>query len=303
MKPRLFCMDWNGVIPDLSDEFEILDSGAEVLPDAVLLWNDVLPTMIDIVKNAQMNGIPAFCMQHGIHGDPGLTEYTEHQKKPVSDYIFTWSDKSGEVYEREGWKKDRIVNIGCTLLRYELPATPDGKTVIFAPDHLEDDPARNIANLEKAKQIWKEIREIPGIRPIVKLLTAEHSNYDPARGINFDGNVVWSDRRDGPLHVKKMFEILSNASCVVVQEESTFSSMACKLDIPVISINEKESRLKTSTEVKVEGVKEAVVKMLKEPWTKREERNSLVKDYVQPFNREKMVGFMKSVINSKLAVA
>lgn len=294
-KPKLVCIDLNGTIPDLSDEFDILipqDARLPGIPDAVLLWNDVLDAEVNICRKAREIGIPTFVMQHsGPFLNPDYTVYTHNKKHPVADYTFVWSETWREIHERDGFRPEQIIPIGCSLLRFQIPWERDGQTVVFAPNHKHDLGQNDVRNLSEAIEAWDRVQKIPGIRPIAKLLAYDHSVLD------FSGDFVITNRVLGDDHLKTTFKLLSKASCVVVQEEETFSFLASKMDIPQIKLkNIYPKKTDSVLEVDLADLPQAIHQALKSPKLRRRERKEYADRTADGFDRDKMVKIIKSII-------
>lgn len=207
-------INWNCCIPDMSEYFDISGNLVDMLiADFIILWNDIEPAYRGICTQAKGLGIPVFCMEHGL--DPVYTNYWD--KVFFADYFFAWSESQKELLLKVGWPEDRVIVVGCPLFRNDLDHRPDGKVAYF--------PTR--PESQDSLLLWNRIRKIDGIHSVIKLVI-------PGNDVSlYEGDKVIS-LRGSQNHSDMVYLSLKNASCMVMDEDSTQVLFASHLDIPII---------------------------------------------------------------------
>jgi hypothetical protein len=287
---KILPLDFNGVIPDLSHDFEILPKGEDGEPQAVIMWNDITPFAKELCRRARESNVMTFIMQHGIN----IYDVTDYSKHPFSgDYYLAWSEDYKRQLMRDGLEENRIEVIGSTIMRYKREHNSDRKTVVFAPPHYEGD--KDDAILEDSLIIWETLRGIKEISPVLKTLTeVDHSK--------FEGEKVVTNRDDGSDHLRKTFKLLSKAAAVVVLEEGTFSMLACAMDVPVIKIKNDKKNTDACLLSFIEDLEHNIRKCIDDPLFNRKERKLLSNKHLPDFDN---VSYRNMVnrIKSELMVA
>jgi len=276
-KPKLAVLNANDVIPDLSKYFDIIGLIDILYADAVLLAHDVNKVNAEICKTAREYGIPSFIMQHGRFA---MSDYAFNGKDPIGDFLFAWGDDDIEMAKQGGWKPEQVIQVGSAQLDERVKYKPDGKTVVFAPIHIESLESVNKRNKTESQEIWKGLCNIKGIKPIVKLLDGEHSLE------HFKGGENYITNRQEEGQAKKTFKLLSKASCVVSQVEGTFELFAYAMDIPVVKIyghfvagdmENKKWIHHAGDLVKLENMEDAVLDAIGNPEVNRTKRADIVR--------------------------
>ncbi len=274
MKPKIVVVNINDTIPDLSSDFEILEMVDILYADALVLAHDVSGIHQEMCATARAYGIPSFIMQHGRFA---ASDYAYNGKEPAGDYFFAWGAGDVEMAIEGGWKPEQVIQVGAAQLHERVKAKPDGKTVVFAPVHLESLNSINKRNKTSAKDVWEKLCKIKDINPIAKLLDGEHLLED------FTGGTVCLTNRQDKGQAKKIFKLLSKASCVVSQIEGTFELFAYAMDIPVVHVkgsytsDDAERWHSAANLVSFEGMEDAILDAIDNPEINRKERADIVK--------------------------
>jgi hypothetical protein len=228
MKKKIYVVNFNDIIPDLSEHFDIVDTEHVAEAKAIILWNDVVAEYAALCKEARgFLGVPTIVFSHG---RMALKDYICQGRVPMGDYAFAWTDHETKVAVDDGWPQERVFNVGCPIWRY-IPEdhNPDGKTVLFFPTHKWVKPGRDDQINKEYKRIWKILSEMKGIRPVAKLLKNEFNEID------WPGETVWTNRRQKN-HLEVFKDLFRNASCLILQAGGTPSLFANALGIPVIQL-------------------------------------------------------------------
>ncbi len=266
----LYIANINDCIPDLSPYFESHENLRQA--DAVIIWNDIEEAYKDICQKAKAFKIPTFVMQHGV-----MPDYVAPLKCDYStgvfdaDYYLVWSDRDKQKLVERGCQENRLFVVGCSLFKHRTNS-PDGKTVVFFPDHATNWYPENH---QTSVEVWNHLREIKGINPLAKLLVWENRPIT-----DYKGSKIVSDRfKEGHLNVT--YESLKNASCIVSEEASTNVLLACQLDIPFIKIKNNNHNYFPNVSIETELDKlESVIKFaLNNPSHLRKERQAFASVY------------------------
>ena len=263
---KVAILNWNAVVPDLSKYFEVIDGADFLQADAIIATHDANSTQAAMARTAREYGIPVFVLQHGRFA---ASDYRDNGKEPAGDYFLAWGDADVEMAIAGGWKKEQVIKVGAPVLMDWVKPKKDGKTVVFAPAHIEALQSKNAANDNEALQLWERIRAIKGIKPVIKLLAGEHPE-EMIYGEKFITN------RNEPGHIEKTYRwLLKRTSCVISQAEGTFELLAYSMDIPVVRMNEY-GKWSTAADVCGEGLELAVKRALANPEHNREKRQEIV---------------------------
>lgn len=268
---KIVVLNWNDVVPDLSKYFEIIEGEDFLGADAIIAAHDTNPTQAAQAKTAMEYGIPVFTLQHGRFS---ASDYLYNNKSPAGDYFLAWGDTDAKMAIEGGWKKEQVLNVGAVPFADWVKPRPDGKTVVFAPAHVEALPSLNAMNDNEALNVWNILRDMKGINPVAKLLKGEHPEE------LFHGNKFITSRSESG-HIKKIYkQLLKKTSCVVSQAEGTFELLAYSMDIPVIRFNNiyhGPDRFHTAATVidNIDELEETVRRVLKNPSEKRKERKAV----------------------------
>lgn len=267
---KVAVLNWNAVVPDLSKYFEVIDGADFLQADAIIATHDANSTQAAMARTAKEYGIPVFILQHGRFA---ASDYLYNGRKPMGDYFLAWGESDADMAIKGGWKKEQVIVVGAPPLMDWVKPKPDGKTVVFAPAHIEALQSRNAANDNESLELWERIRNIKGISPVIKLLAGEH----PEELIH--GNKFITNRNEAG-HIQKTYQwLLRRTSCVVSQAEGTFELLAYSMDIPVVRMNIYRNDFhewNTAADVCGEGLELAVKRALKNPEHNREKRREIV---------------------------
>ena len=254
-------LDHNNIIPDMSDEFNILEEADVFKADAIIMWNGINPFYQRMAIEARDKGIITFVIQHGA-GE--WVDFHAPHFTNVSDYFAVWGSKCYEEFHKRGWEKKRLLKMGSNCLSKIIPHKPDGRTVVFAPE----------TETESGVEFWEILNTMDDINPVAKLVFDRHDRN------NYKGNVVITDRDDSN-HLEECYKTLENASCVVNDIMSTFDFIAYSMDVPVVKIStEDNGPVGGYMEVGIENLKEAIRYSISNPDFLREERKQLVIDFL-----------------------
>lgn len=225
-KIKITVINWNDVIPDLSDVFVVKGFPVNVLQsDAIIVSDDIHPRSKRACGIARKQGIPSFVMQHGRNASD---HYTRYNRDIIADYFLAWGENDVTQAIEGGWAKDKVIRIGSPILQDKCEYKPDGKTVVFAPIHYELPVSLDLRNRREGMEIWEVLQGMKGIEPVAKLLANEHDIKD------YSGYKFVTNRQERG-HIKEVYEkLLSKASCVVCNIDSTFDLLAYSMDIPVV---------------------------------------------------------------------
>jgi len=284
---KLYVENFNSCIPDLSDYLDFEPDYTKA--DAILLWNDELKQQREICAEANRLDIPTFVMSHGAYNGPySSSMYAKgNDARTVADYYLTWGENDKELAIKQGCKPEKAIVVGCPLF-LDAPHQPDGETVVYFPTHDE-------ANNEESIKVWQELKEIPGIKPVVKLLHMEH------RPENYPGEKVFTDRRRSD-HIAKTYAALKNASCVVVDDCGTHVILACHLDIPIVKIRNKYENFYDCI-FETGDLHWAIMDSIQYPRKREEERQSFKKLYDHGDCAANIAKIITEVINRTINVA
>lgn len=267
---KVAVLNWNAVVPDLKEYFEVIGGEDFLEADAIIATHDSNSTQASMAMTAREYGIPVFILQHGRFA---ASDYCYNGRNPLGDYFLAWGDADVDMAIRGGWKKEQVIKVGAPPLMDWVKPKPDGKTVVFVPAHIEALQSKNAANDNEALRTWERIRKINGIRPIIKLLAGEHPE-ELIHGEKFVTN------RSEAGHIKKTYNwLLKRASCVVSQAEGTFELLAYSMDIPVVRMNPYTNdyhEWSTAADVCGEGLENAIKRALAHPEYNREKRQEIV---------------------------
>lgn len=270
---KLYAVNYNDIIPDLSDKFEMVDVDRITDANVIMLWNDVVQEYALLCQEAKgYLGIPTVVMSHG---RMALRDYICRGRIPKADHAFAWTDHEMDVAVDDGWQRKQLHNVGSPLWRY-IPQDhkKDGKTVLFFPVHkLVKDNDRALA---QSKRVWQLLNKINGINPKAKLCKYEHEDKDWN-----SGNLVWTNRRQ-PNHLAETGALFRDASVLVLQGVGSPPLFAHALKIPVIKVRnglaegENPEFMDGVHEVREEFLKETILDALANPekYTKDAERIS-----------------------------
>jgi len=238
-KWTLLVWNLNGVFPDLSRYFEIVDASGYEKADAYLLWTEFSEYSKYLGKYARHFNRPVFVGQHGLNLEGVGAEYAEDKlPKKEADYYFVWGDVDKKLLYKGGWKDREIVDIGCSFLNCKVPWVPDGKSVGFAPIHHNPDYAGYEIHKLIDVRIWQRLSKIKGIVPIVKTL-AEDGMFKNYLGYQF------MTVRNSPQqidHIAQTYKYLSTLNVLVTSYISTLWMYCASIGLPVIKVlNESDS--------------------------------------------------------------
>ena len=130
---RLAVINHNGIIPDLSHDFDIVEESHALQADAILMWGDMISAHVRLCRDAKLMGIPTFVMQHGAHA----TEDYIRKRNPEADYIFVWGFRDIAICLDGGWKREQIFRIGCPLFERLVRRKSNASKIIYAPYYWE----------------------------------------------------------------------------------------------------------------------------------------------------------------------
>lgn len=267
---KVAVLNWNAVVPDLKKYFTVIDGANFLEADAIIATHDANSTQAAMALAAKEYGIPVFILQHGRFA---ASDYLYNGRQPAGDYFLAWGESDADMAIRGGWKKEQVIVVGAPPLMDWVKPKPDGKTVVFAPAHIEALQSKNAANDDDALKTWERIRNINGIKPVIKILAGEH----PEEIIFGD---KFSTNRNEAGHIKKTYQwLLRKASCVVSQAEGTFELLAYSMDIPVVRMNKycnEHHEWNTAADVCGDGLEIAIKRALKHPEINREKRREIV---------------------------
>jgi len=275
-------LDHNNIVPDMSDEFNILKEKDAFKANAIVMWNGINPFHQRMAIEARDKGIVTFVIQHGAGGWKDF--YAPHLTN-VSDYFVVWGSKSYEESRKRGWEKERLLRMGSNCLSKIIPHKPDGRTVIFAPE----------IETESSIKLWEILNTMDDINPVVKLVFDRH---DPK---NYKGNVVITDRDDSN-HLDECYKTLENASCVVNDVKSTFDFIAYSMDVPVVKVlTEGNGPAGAYMGVGIENLEGAIRYSILNPGHLRAERRQMTIDYLGDVNvdnpKQTLVNKIREVVN------
>jgi hypothetical protein len=291
---KICVVNYNSAIPDLSRFFEILPLDRLPEMDALVVWNEVVGDCIAASEFARSMNIPVFVAAHGWYGVP-VTEYRERNVKPNPEtYHLLWSESDRALFTADGVKPEKISVVGSPLYDLREPKKLRGPVVLYAPMHA-DDKVSPADNMGMANRIWAALNDMKGIKPFMKLCRDEHM---PASD---DKRILFTDRLD-PGHVKQIFRILSQVSCVVTHDEGTFSLLAYVMDIPVIKVKSMYPRVTDAcAEVDFDGLEVAIWAALADPSKGSAQRRAVVEKAGGPLSESHLVaGRMAFAINNVL---
>lgn len=264
---KLAVLNNNGVIPDLSDEFEILGEDDMMSADAILMWNDIVPIHHIMCREARIRGIRTFVVQHG------FMAWADYKKcLPMADYFLTWGKQDTKMAIKYGWDKNRVIRTGSSLLKYKISVMKNSDNIVsFAPIkeyYLAEKEFVETTNLN----VWNKLKSIEGINPKVKLIK-NYSNIDKYSGCKV---VTLTSDTD---HLKKTAELIGSSSCVVCQHESTYEMLACLHDVPIVSIKNEFMSFPCSHETTLDNLENTVKFAMLNPSVLRHERRQTLENY------------------------
>ncbi len=268
---KITVINWNDIIPNMSDVFTVYHHPTEIrYTDALIISDDTTFMGVKACKIAKEYGVPSFIVQHGRNA---ATDYSVHRKEIIADFFFAWGHEDVEQAVEGGWARDRVIRIGCPALVDRCTPEPDGKTVVFAPPHREQEDDVNKRNSEEGMAIWEVLHSMDGIHPIAKLLKYEHD----FKHYPHEKFITWR-LEEG--HIKRIYqELLRKTSCVVSPMDGTFELLAYSMDIPVVKL-ESNCPAASSPAARlvytIDEIEGAVRDALAHPEWNREERKRIV---------------------------
>lgn len=212
----------NGILDPLYSTFKqaelSIDDGHK--PDAFITWTDY-PQDAKMMSLAMLQaGVPVFMVQHGRRA---MRDYWTNRGEPSSLAAFVWGTKDREDAIEGRWHPDRIFRVGAPWFYYRPKRQEERGLVVY------DVPHWNIDTIE-AKKTWTALKQIPGVRPIAKLIAPSEQKQN-----NYLGEQCLTYRNE-PGHIEATFDLLKRSSAVVCMMESTLELMAISLGVPVIHV-------------------------------------------------------------------
>lgn len=217
-------INFNDILTPLYSTFEqseltdIVDPKKK--PDCLITWTDYPPDYKMTCMVALQNGVPAFMVQHGRRA---MRDYWTHIGEPTSLACFVWGTKDYEDAIEGKWHPTRVFRVGAPWFQYRPERQEEKGLVVY------DVPHWNVDTIE-AKKTWTALKQIPGIRPVAKLITP--SNQKRA---NYIGEQCMTYRNE-PGHIEATYDLIKRASVVVCMMESTMELLAHSLGVPVIHV-------------------------------------------------------------------
>jgi len=232
---RVVLLDYNDLMEPLTDFFLssvtsdiVMKEGKPEKPQAILMWNDILPDFQMVCKTAAMHKIPTFVLQHG-RGAARDYLNKEAASQPLANGFFAWGTKDEEMAKKAGY--ENVFRVGFPGFAKRPPRAEEKGTVVFDALHWDDIIDENV-------EAWTALRKIDSVKPVAKLLRAQGPNHAPER---FPGLIVMTDQME-PGHLAKTYDLIKKASVVVCLIEGTLELLAYSLDIPVIQLTTLKER-------------------------------------------------------------
>jgi hypothetical protein len=227
---RVVLLDYNDLISPLADFFLpavtsdiVMKEGKPEKPDAVVMWNDVMPDYQMLCKASAMHKIPTFVVQHG-RGAARDYLNKENPSQPLANAFIAWGTKDEEQAKKAGFES--VFRVGFPGFAYRPQKAEEKGTVVYDALHWD-------TVIDENQEAWTALRKIDSIKPIAKLLRAQGINHAPEK---FPGLIVMTDQLETG-HLIKTYDLLKKASVVVCLIEGTLELMAYSLDIPVIQLD------------------------------------------------------------------
>lgn len=221
---RAVLLNFNDILTPLYSTFELAQltdiTEKDKKPDCLITWTDYPQDSKMLCLAALQHGVPTFMVQHGRRA---MRDYWTHRGEPASLAAFVWGEKDREDAIEGRWHPTRIFRVGAPWFAYRPERQEERGLVIY------DVPHWNIDTIE-AKKTWTALKQIPGIRPIAKMISPSEQKQN-----NYLGEQCMTYRNE-PGHIEATFDLVKRASAVVCMMESTLELMAISLGIPVIHV-------------------------------------------------------------------
>jgi len=210
---RYFIRDHNNVLRDLRKVVEITNQVGDA--DVVVLWNDVIGNELRFAQEALQSQIPLFIMEHG---HLASQEYGYMRKSKIKGKLMVWGDMAKRRLLEVGTPEEQVIVTGSTI-HANMPkkSKPQGKRVLFSPIHWDGDIPEN-----------KEIADVLKPFNVRTKILHEHRLY-------YQNPII--SHRHGKTHLEEIGVILKETDVVVSNRESTFETLAIAMDIPVVVVN------------------------------------------------------------------
>jgi len=191
----------------------------------LIVWNDVYPVERSMIDFARSRGLKTYVMQHGRRGS---SRYFKPFYEPIyADKMLVWGYADKDALVDVGHNPERIEVVGTPILNKIKPKIKhEGINIVFSPEHWDRPLKENI-------QVRDELRKT-NYNIITKLIDS------PSHLEEYD-NPVKTNTNDKD-HLDKCIEVLQKADLVVGISESTFELLAQAMDIPVVIMEEWESK-------------------------------------------------------------
>lgn len=225
-------------------------------------------------------------LQHGAFQDFRFRMSEPFNENLLSDVVCVWGEDDKKRLLELGVEENKIKVTGSSVFQHLKPRVPHNKTILFVPEHGDEDNAENICMAGVIRKLKIPI--------ITKLLIPNSKNTDSYDKEKIDpdwyDNPVISDRFDKD-HLDICADVLSKADVVVGLSESTMGIMAEALDIPVVCAdiwipkayhgderykNYQRPYTNACVRVKIDKLNDAIKYVLKHPEHLRKERRQVV---------------------------
>lgn len=220
---KVFFLDHNQVLADISKEFETVEDPAQA--DRIVVWADLTFQGRMLVDFGKSRGIPTIAVQHGRWGS---SRYFPPFDEPITaDKLLVWGQIDKDALVEAGHPEDKIKVVGTTILDHIKPKKQhSGIRVVFSPDHWDKE-------IDENKNVMEELKKVPNIQLSTKIIDGQ----DP----NLYVNPVQSFRSK-PDHLDIGTELLSKADLMVSISEGTYELLAEAMDVPVITVTDWEPK-------------------------------------------------------------
>lgn len=328
---KLYVSDYNGILTDLKSKYkDKLTTPRDA--DAWLVWQDVLGSYSDLIKNSKQLGVgkPTYCVQHG---RGSTTDYVKPNSYEFNaDKYLCWGTADYDRMCSLGYK-GRVSIVGCPLNTHIKPKVPhQEKVVLFVPVNTGKEEPENIA-------VYYELLKLRYHKAQVKVLDARTAlkdkwGFNGKRGVSFseisrDFDVItkllpWHEKKlyhgnqvvgfqDTSKNNELVFNLLRNVDMVVGLDEGTTEIFAYAHDVPVVIVDgfnyrqyDKEGKTfktiegyktKAATHVPMSGLQEAIEYGLAHPEHLRAERAEIAEAEMGISHKDPISNIIKVIRN------
>jgi hypothetical protein len=216
--------NFNGVLNGLSNKIREKQDLANDWQgaDTVVVWQDAIGVLAEMSRQAKKEGKKVIVAEHGLLS---INDYIPPLSKPlIGDVFMAWGQVTKDwLVNKVHIPEAKIEITGSTIFSSLGERVPhEGKRVLFAPRHWQEDISENI-------EVANILKTYDKAYIYSKIIVGEHDPFTYP-------NPIMSERTVNN-HLSLCYEALKTADVVVGIGEGTFAALAYQMNIPYISVD------------------------------------------------------------------